>query len=90
MRYHFYVPIRSSTDKEKLKQDTGRPTGWDRVRRAEVGDKDYALDTFEEVYTTKHWMVRIFKVKDDNNLGNQEDHWIRELYYYLELSYYCQ
>ena len=60
----------SSTDLEKLKKETGRPTGWDRVRRAEVGDKDYALDTFEEVYTTKHWMVRIFKVKDDDNLGN--------------------
>jgi len=41
----------------------GKPAGWDRVRSAEIGNKDFELDGLEEAYTTEHWLVRIYKVK---------------------------
>ena len=42
---------------------TERPPGYDRVRNAEIGNKDFELDVLEEAYTTEHWLVRIYKVK---------------------------
>ena len=39
-----------------------RPPGFDRVRNAEIGNKDFELDVLEEAYTTEHWLVRIYKV----------------------------
>lgn len=47
----------------------GKPTGYDRVRSAEIGNKDFELDVLEEAYTTEHWLVRIYKVKDLPNRG---------------------
>ena len=47
----------------------GKPTGFDRVRGAEIGNKDFELDVLEEAYTTEHWLVRIYKVKDLYNRG---------------------
>ncbi|CAL8072083.1 unnamed protein product [Orchesella dallaii] len=47
----------------------GKPTGYDRVRNAEIGNKDFELDVLEEAYTTEHWLVRIYKVKDLPNRG---------------------
>lgn len=47
----------------------GKPTGFDRVRGAEIGNKDFELDVLEEAYTTEHWLVRIYKVKDFYNRG---------------------
>ncbi|KAG5683549.1 hypothetical protein PVAND_012823 [Polypedilum vanderplanki] len=49
--------------------EAGKPTGYDRVRGAEIGNKDFELETLEEVYTTEHWLVRIYKVKDLENRG---------------------
>ncbi|KAJ1528650.1 hypothetical protein ONE63_007045 [Megalurothrips usitatus] len=49
--------------------EMGRPAGWDRVRGAEIGNKDFELDVLEEAYTTDHWLVRIYKVKDLRNRG---------------------
>eukprot|EP00027_Filamoeba_sp_ATCC50430_P007582 CAMPEP_0168559388 /NCGR_PEP_ID=MMETSP0413-20121227/10497_1 /TAXON_ID=136452 /ORGANISM="Filamoeba nolandi, Strain NC-AS-23-1" /LENGTH=700 /DNA_ID=CAMNT_0008590613 /DNA_START=1 /DNA_END=2103 /DNA_ORIENTATION=+ len=49
--------------------DGGRPPGWDRVRNVEIGNKDFDLKYLEEVYTTQHWLVRIYKVKDLENRG---------------------
>lgn len=49
---------------------TGKPTGYDRVRNTEIGNKDFELDVLEEAYTTEHWLVRIYKVKDLTNRGN--------------------
>ncbi|CAH0557609.1 unnamed protein product [Brassicogethes aeneus] len=40
----------------------GKPPGYDRVRGAEIGNKDFELDVLEEAYTTEHWLVRIYKV----------------------------
>jgi len=50
--------------------EQGKPTGYDRVRNAEIGFKDFELDVMEEAYTTEHWLVRIYKVKDLENRGN--------------------
>ena len=43
-------------------QLSGKPTGYDRVRNAEIGNKDFELDVLEEAYTSEHWIVRIYKV----------------------------
>lgn len=48
---------------------TGKPPGYDRVRNAEIGNKDFELDVLEEAYTSEHWIVRIYKVKDYPNRG---------------------
>lgn len=50
--------------------ESGKPTGYDRVRNVEIGNKDFELDVLEEAYTTEHWLVRIYKVKDLRNRGN--------------------
>uniref|UniRef100_A0A1B6DKE0 Dolichyl-diphosphooligosaccharide--protein glycosyltransferase subunit STT3A n=1 Tax=Clastoptera arizonana TaxID=38151 RepID=A0A1B6DKE0_9HEMI len=47
----------------------GKPPGYDRVRGAEIGNKDFELDVLEEVYTTEHWLVRMYKVKGLRNRG---------------------
>ena len=31
--------------------------------------QDFELDVLEEAYTTEHWLVRIYKVKDLDNRG---------------------
>jgi len=49
--------------------DMGKPPGYDRVRSVEIGNKDFELEHIEEVYTTQHWLVRIYKVKDPENRG---------------------
>jgi len=49
----------------------GRPPGYDRVRNAEIGNKDFELDVLEEAYTSEHWIVRIYKVKDLPNRGTR-------------------
>ncbi|KAH0970535.1 hypothetical protein GBA52_022691 [Prunus armeniaca] len=41
--------------------------GFDRVRRTEIGKKYFKLTHFEEVFTTHHWMVRIYKLKPPRN-----------------------
>lgn len=48
-----------------------RPPGYDRVRNAEIGNKDFELDVLEEAYTTEHWLVRIYKV-GGQELGVQQ------------------
>ncbi|KAF3957169.1 hypothetical protein CMV_017791 [Castanea mollissima] len=40
---------------------------FDRVRRTEIGKKHFKLTHFEEVFTTHHWMVRIYKLKPQKN-----------------------
>ncbi|CAK0743080.1 hypothetical protein CVIRNUC_001442 [Coccomyxa viridis] len=38
--------------------------GYDRVRNVAIGRPDIELEYFEEVFTSEHWMVRIYKVLD--------------------------
>ncbi|XP_076065049.1 catalytic subunit 3A of the oligosaccharyltransferase complex [Oratosquilla oratoria] len=47
----------------------GKAPGYDRVRNVEIGSKDFELDVLEEAYTSEHWIVRIYKVKDLPNRG---------------------
>ncbi len=47
----------------------GKPPGYDRVRNAEIGNKDFELEVLDEAYTTEHWIVRIYKVRDMPNRG---------------------
>jgi len=49
--------------------EPGKPPGYDRVRNVEIGNKDFQLQYIEEVYTSQHWLVRIYKVKDPENRG---------------------
>lgn len=51
----------------QITTDFGKPTGYDRVRKAEIGNKDFELLHFEEAITTEHWIVRIYKVVQDSN-----------------------
>ncbi len=48
----------------------GKAPGYDRVRNSEIGNKDFELNVLEEAYTTEHWLVRIYKVKDLENRGS--------------------
>lgn len=41
----------------------------DRVRDVTIPDTDITLDTLEEVYSSEHYIVRLYKVKDDDNFG---------------------
>lgn len=38
------------------------PASFDRARNKEVGVKHIQLSTFEEAFTSEHWIVRIYKV----------------------------
>jgi len=49
--------------------EKGRPSGFDRVRNVEIGNKDFELDYLDEAYTSQHWIVRIYKVKAPDNRG---------------------
>lgn len=46
-----------------------KPPGYDRVRNVEIGNKNFELSKFEEAYTSEHWMVRIYRVKGQDNRG---------------------
>jgi len=39
-----------------------RPTGYDRVRGCEIGNKNVDLTYLEEAFTSEHWLVRIYRV----------------------------
>ena len=57
---------------EAAQMATGR-YGFDRVRNTNIGITDVSLKYFEEVYTTEHWMVRIYEVKDQPSRDVQVD-----------------
>lgn len=45
----------------------GAPRGFDRVRNAVIAKQDFELKYFEEVFTSEHWMMRIYRVLDKPN-----------------------
>lgn len=47
--------------------DPRAPSGYDRTRNVEIGNKNIKLKHLEEAYTTDHWLVRIYKVKKSTN-----------------------
>jgi len=50
----------------------GGRTGYDRVRRVEIGEKNIKLTHLEEAFTTEHWMVRIYRVKKPHEIDRFE------------------
>ena len=42
--------------------ESGKPLGYDRARREEIGRKSFDLKYFKEVYTSTNWLVRIYEV----------------------------
>ena len=48
----------------------GKPSGWDRVRKAEIGNKDFELEFFEEVYTSSRWLVRVYRLKKPEEISS--------------------
>ncbi|XP_013778011.2 dolichyl-diphosphooligosaccharide--protein glycosyltransferase subunit STT3B-like [Limulus polyphemus] len=51
----------------ELQLDHRTPSGFDRTRNMEIGNKNFKLEYLEEAYTTEHWLVRIYKVKKTTN-----------------------
>ncbi|XP_070550384.1 dolichyl-diphosphooligosaccharide--protein glycosyltransferase subunit STT3B-like [Ptychodera flava] len=51
----------------EMQLDFRSPPGFDRTRNVEIGNKDIDFKHLEEAYTTEHWLVRIYKVKDLDN-----------------------
>jgi len=49
--------------------EQSKPPGYDRVRNAEIGSKNFDLQYVEEAFTSEHWLVRIYKVKPPVNRG---------------------
>lgn len=41
----------------------------DRVRGVKMPDVGPTLDTVEEVFTSENWIIRLYKVKDLDNIG---------------------
>lgn len=41
----------------------------DRVRNVRLPDQGPVLNTLEEAYTSENWIIRIYKVKDLDNVG---------------------
>ena len=41
----------------------------DRVRQVRLPDVGPTLDTMEEAFTSENWIIRLYKVKDLDNLG---------------------
>lgn len=50
-------------------ENLDKPPGYDRTRSVEIGNKNFELEKLEEAYTTEHWLVRIYKVKKEENRG---------------------
>ena len=48
-------------------QGYNRPSGFDVVRHAEIGEKNIKLKHFRDVYTSEHWIVRIYQVLPEEN-----------------------
>ncbi|VDP97097.1 unnamed protein product [Trichobilharzia regenti] len=52
----------------EVRLDMHTPTGFDRTRGVEIGRKNFDLDFLEEAFTSKHWLVRIYRVLPPENL----------------------
>jgi len=51
----------------QVQTEYSKPSGYDRVRNVEIGNKDFELEYLEESFTSEHWLVRIYKVKKEEN-----------------------
>jgi len=51
----------------QMNTEQGKPSGFDRVRQMEIGNKNFELEHLEEAFTSEHWIARIYKVKKPEN-----------------------
>jgi dolichyl-diphosphooligosaccharide--protein glycosyltransferase len=51
----------------RVHTEQNKPTGYDRVREVEIGNKDFELQHLEEAMTSEHWIVRIYRVLPEDN-----------------------
>jgi len=51
----------------KMYTERDKPAGFDRVRHQEIGNKDFELEHLDEAFSSEHWIVRIYKVKNLEN-----------------------
>eukprot|EP00053_Salpingoeca_punica_P010928 m.97583 g.97583 ORF g.97583 m.97583 type:complete len:713 (-) comp15536_c0_seq2:374-2512(-) len=51
----------------EIHTEQSKPSGYDRVRGHEIGNKNFKLETLDEAFTSEHWLVRIYKVKKLEN-----------------------
>jgi len=59
--------MKLNLNKFHLQIDYRKPSGFDRTRNVEIGNKNIKLEHLEEAYTTEHWLVRVYKVKKPAN-----------------------
>uniref|UniRef100_A0A0V0JAZ8 dolichyl-diphosphooligosaccharide--protein glycotransferase n=2 Tax=Schistocephalus solidus TaxID=70667 RepID=A0A0V0JAZ8_SCHSO len=52
----------------EIKFDSRMPSGYDRTRNVEIGQKNIDLRYLEEAFTSEHWLVRIYRVKKPRNI----------------------
>ena len=63
----------------EMKRWSNKPTGYDDNRAEVLGFKDIHFKKFREVYTSSHWMLRIYEVLDKENRDEEyESEWIRK------------
>ncbi|KAA0703550.1 Dolichyl-diphosphooligosaccharide--protein glycosyltransferase subunit STT3B [Triplophysa tibetana] len=62
----------------EMQLDFRTPPGFDRTRNAEIGNKDIHLKHLEEAFTSEHWLVRIYRVKKQEN-RQALDHKLRNI-----------
>ena len=47
--------------------ESGKPLGYDRARREEIGRKAFDLNHFKEVFTSSNWLVRVYEVMSNES-----------------------
>lgn len=57
----------------EIQVDFRTPPGFDRTRNVEIGNKNFKLEYLEEAFTSEHWIVRIFRVKEPANRIQNKD-----------------
>ena len=52
---------------DEVRTDPGSPLGFDRARRVVAGRGGIRLEHLEEVFTSEHWIVRVYRVRRPRN-----------------------
>merc|ERR1739838_984900 len=50
-----------------VQTDFRNPPGFDRMRNVVIGNKNIKFEHLEEVFTSEHWLLRIYKVLEPKN-----------------------
>uniref|UniRef100_A0AAY4E9N6 dolichyl-diphosphooligosaccharide--protein glycotransferase n=1 Tax=Denticeps clupeoides TaxID=299321 RepID=A0AAY4E9N6_9TELE len=66
-KFLWMVRIAEGEHPKDIRLDFRTPPGFDRTRNAEIGNKDIRLKHLEEAFTSEHWLVRIYRVKKEDN-----------------------